>query len=415
MVTPVRFFSLFHLLTQYSTGNRLPFRIPHPHRPINATPASELLAWDTSPSSTELCTEIDYLQSDVQGLDHRVEDIEIFVEGIQKERAIDIGLIAELEKEWNGAYMMLNTTTNHGLARLDRQITGIRSEMLIVNKESATSTSRLAGVDNWATNQQKESECLEQIITQQKAMGTQTWQQLRDTVEKQSERIRVLEGTVAGQRNLIARMDQCYQMVAERLQRLEDHAAAVQEMTTEVSEPRDSKESSPANQNAAPTLEHESDAVPDTMDFLDEEMRNQDEDADHEMETSEETPQDIGDDTKSVQVQVIPPTPTGPVVGQRPSPTPNDGPIPLPTIAEDIDAATSEANPLVVPPMYERRRSPRLITGHSVPAPVAPAHTRRRNTVNSRSSRSPRPTTPPSASLVVHGSPDERVDFEGSP
>jgi len=296
----------------------------------------------------------------VQGLNHRVEDIEIFVEGIQKERAIDIGLMAELEKEWNGAYMMLNTTTNHGLARLDRQITGIRSEMLIVNKESATSTSRLAGVDNWATNQQKESECLEQIITQQKAMGTQTWQQLRDTVEKQSERIRVLEGTVAGQRNLIARMDQCYQMVAERLQRLEDLAAAVQEMTTEVSEPRDSKESSPANQNTAPTLEHESDAIPDTMDFLDEEMRNQDEDADHEMETSEETPQDIGDDTESVQVQVIPPTPTGPVVGQRQtSPTPtNDGPIPLPTIVEDIDAATSKANPLVVPPMYKRRRSP---------------------------------------------------------
>jgi len=35
----------------------------------------------------------------VQALNHRVEDIKIFIEGVQKERAIDIGLMAELEKE----------------------------------------------------------------------------------------------------------------------------------------------------------------------------------------------------------------------------------------------------------------------------------------------------------------------------
>jgi len=63
---------------------------------------------------------------------------------------------------------------NHRLVCLDRQIAGICSEMLIVNKESATSTSRLAGVDNQATNKQKELEHLEQSIAQQEAMGTQS-------------------------------------------------------------------------------------------------------------------------------------------------------------------------------------------------------------------------------------------------
>jgi len=151
-------------------------------------------------------------------------------------------------------------------------------------------------------------------------------------------------------------------MVAERLQRLEDFTAVVQEMTTEVLEPQDSKESSLTDQNAAPTLEHlESDAISDTMNFLNEEMCTQDEDVNHKMDTSEETCQDIGNTTKSVHVQVIPPTPTGPVVGQRPtSPTlTNNGPIPLLTIVEDIDTGvTSEANLLEVPSMYECCRSP---------------------------------------------------------
>jgi len=100
--------------------------------------------------------EIDSLQSDVQALNHCVQDIEEFIKGVQKEQSIDIGLMAELEKEWNGAYQMITTTTNHGISRLDRQIVGVRAEMMVVNKELAMSTSRLAGVDNRATTQQKE-------------------------------------------------------------------------------------------------------------------------------------------------------------------------------------------------------------------------------------------------------------------
>jgi len=407
------------ILTNYSTGNRLPFRIPHPHRPSQSTRASKLLARDDVPNSTELCEEIDFLQSDVQALEHRVQDIEEFVEGVQKERSIDIGLMAELEKEWNRAYRMVNTTTNHGIARLERQMTGIRADMVVVNKESGMSSSRLAAVDNWATSQQKELERLEKMIEEHEALVTKYRQQLRDTeclVQKQSDRIRVLEGTVMGQRQVIGQMDQCYQMVAKRLQRLEDLAATVQDQMTgdKETEPRESKESSSADHTTTPIPEHEdSDGGADRMDFLNKDLLNQ-EDADHEMDT-DETPKDDGE---NVKVQVIPPTPTGPIVGQAPnSPTPTHDPlIPLPTIAEDVDIpGPSMGAPLDVPlQIYERRRSPRLITDNSVLPPVAPVRTRRWNTVTS--SHSPRPTTPPpSAPIVIHGSPDERVDFEGSP
>lgn len=351
----------------------------------------------------------------------RVQDIEEFFEGMQKEQAIDIGLMAELEKEWNRAYRFLNTTTNHMLARLDRQIGGIHSEMLIVMKESVTCSSRLTGVDNRATNQQNELEQLEKMIEEHAAITTQARQQLRDTehlVARQTEHIQVLEGTVAGQRNMIMQMDQCYQMVAERLQRLENLAAAVQDQVTgdESSLPRESIESSPAH-SAAPIIEHEDDGSANKMDFLNEDMYHQN-DADHEMDTAEEPCMNDSENGDHVQVHVVPATPTGPVVGQVPtSPTPNDTVAPLPAIAEDLNIPMpSTGAPLEVPlENFERRRSPRLITDDAAAPPIARARTRRRNTVNSQALRSPRPATPPpSTSLVAHGSLEERVDFEGS-
>jgi len=405
------------ILTNYSTGNHLPFWIPHPHQPSQSTHASELLARDDVPNLTELCKEINFLQSDVQALKHCVQDIKEFVEGVQKERSIDISLMAELEKEWNRAYQMVNTTTNHGIAHLDRQMAGIWANMVVVNKESRMSSSRLAAVDNRATAQQKELEWLKKMIEEHKALEKKYWQQLWDTeslMQKQLDHIRVLKGTVMGQQHMIGQMDQCYQMVAKvggsrrYGTRSNDWWQGNGALQIEGVQP-----GWPHNDTNPGTWRQQWWA--DRMNFLNEDLLNQ-EDANHKMDT-DETPKDNGE---NVEVQVIPPTPTRPIVGQAPNsltPT-HDALTPLPAIAEDVDIpGPSMGAPLDVPlQIYEHCRSPRLITDGSVPPPVAPVQTRRRNTVTSRLSCSPRPTTPlPSAPIIVHGSPDERVDFEGSP
>lgn len=87
-----------------------------------------MLSRPQTPTPAEIATKIGFLEEDWQRHGHRLQDTKRFVEDTEKERSIDIGLMKELETEWNATLANMNRTTEHGLNHVNRVLTGNTGE-----------------------------------------------------------------------------------------------------------------------------------------------------------------------------------------------------------------------------------------------------------------------------------------------
>jgi len=393
------------------------------------------LARPQHPTPTELATEIGFLEEDWQRHGDRLKEAEEFVENIQKERSTDIGLMKELETEWNTAFVDFKRTTENGLTHVNRVLTGMRTDVQRVDRESLTSAGKLLSVEGRLAAQQKENEHLEAVIEANKKLSVQQKmlvQQLVADAALYQARIRNLEATVNEQRSAIQHVLNVCDGLTQRLEHMEELAneyvpdADAKDNEEDTDANAEGKDGEDRDQemdggtinaaedsvthtdgidtvaNAAGLIEQsdsdrsnlraqENDGGANQLEFLDQQMQANHLDAGYGMDIDDRPLTAI-----QPEVEVIPPTPIplpilAPISSHVPAVLHNAVISPTPTRALSIP-------PLAPQPAPERRRSPRLLCRDITVATLAAA-----------------PSTPPRTSTVAHGSPEEKVDFEGSP